>query len=140
MIRGLLALSASPSGFTASQLADHVVGQTALSGYSYGPRQASYDLQKLRAKGLWFGLGKTRRYEASPEALRMLSAVALLQNKVIRPVLASLTGEVTTNEAIIGLRWTSATRPYVKRCSRSFRNWGSPHESTTNLSCYAGTA
>ena len=43
-------------------------------------------------------VGKTRRYEASPEALRTLSAVALLQNKVIRPVLASLTGEVTTNE------------------------------------------
>ena len=98
VIRGLLALSASPGGFTASQLAHHVVGQTALTGYCYGPRQASYDLQKLRAKEIVVRIGQTRRYETSPEALRMLSAVALLQNKVIRPVLASLTGEVTTNE------------------------------------------
>ena len=43
-------------------------------------------------------VGKTRRYEASPEALRTLSAVALLQNKVIRPVLASITGRASTNE------------------------------------------
>ena len=34
VIRGLLALSASPGGFTASQLAHHVVGQTALTEYA----------------------------------------------------------------------------------------------------------
>ena len=98
VIRGLLALSASPGGFTASQLAKHVAGQTALAEYRYGPRQASYDLKKLRGKEMVVRIGKTRRYEASPEALRALSAVALLQNKVIRPVLASVTGGVTTNE------------------------------------------
>ena len=41
---------------------------------------------------------RTRRYEASPEALRTLSALSLLQNKVIRPVSASITGGVTTTE------------------------------------------
>jgi hypothetical protein len=98
VICGLLALSASPGGFTASQLAEHVVEQTALTEYRYSPRQASYDLKKLRGKEMVVRIGKTRRYEASPEALRALSAVALLQNKVIRPVLASVTGGVTTSE------------------------------------------
>jgi hypothetical protein len=98
VVRGLLALSASPGGFTASQLANHVVGQTALTGYCYGPRQASYDLKKLRGRQWCFGSGRPGGVEASPEALRTLNAVALLQNKVIRPVLASITGAATTNE------------------------------------------
>jgi hypothetical protein len=40
-------------------------------------------------------IGKTRRYETSPEALRTLGALVLLQNKVIRPVLASITSGAT---------------------------------------------
>jgi hypothetical protein len=90
VIRAVLALSAWPGGFTASQLARHVVAQTALTQYPYGSRQASYDLKKFRGKQMVVRIAKTRRYEASPEALRALSAVVLLQNKVIQPVLASV--------------------------------------------------
>jgi hypothetical protein len=90
VIRALLALSASPGGFTASQLSSHVVAQTALTPYAYRPRQASYDLKKFRGKQMVVRIGNTRRYEVLPDALMALSALVLLQNKIIKPVLASV--------------------------------------------------
>ena len=100
VIRALLALSSSPGGFTASQLARHVGAQSALTEYAYSSRQASYDMKKFRGKQMVVRVGKSRRYEASPEALRTLSALLLLQDKVMKPVLASVTQpDVTSGPA-----------------------------------------
>jgi hypothetical protein len=46
----VVALSASPDGFTASALADQVRASGDKSVSVYGPRQAAYDLQKLRGQ------------------------------------------------------------------------------------------
>ena len=48
-------------------------------------------MKKFRGKQMVVRIGKSRRYEASPEALRSLSALLMLQEKVMKPVLASVT-------------------------------------------------
>jgi len=50
--RALLALCVRPGGFTASQLAQHVRSQSSGVDSQYGPREAAYDLQKVRGKKL----------------------------------------------------------------------------------------
>jgi len=85
----IIALSASPDGFTASALADQVraLGNQSLS--AYGPRQAAYDLKKLRGKQIVRRIGSTRRYEPLPSGLRAITALLVLRNKAIKPLLAA---------------------------------------------------
>jgi hypothetical protein len=85
----IIALSASPDGFTASALADQVraLGNQSLS--AYGPRQAAYDLKRLRGKQIVRRIGSTRRYEPLPSGLRAITALLVLRNKAIKPLLAA---------------------------------------------------
>jgi len=99
--RALLALSVQPGGFTASQLAQHVRGQTSGVDSLYGPRQAAYDLQKFRGKELVCQMKSGRRYEILPAGLRTISALLLLRDQVLAPLLAS-TAEAHDNFAIAG--------------------------------------
>jgi len=85
----VLALSASPAGFTASDLARQVHSMTGQPESEYGPRRAAYDIKKLRAKGMVYKIGKSRRYETAPEGIRSLTALLVLREKVIRPLLAA---------------------------------------------------
>ena len=87
--RALLALSVRPGGFTASQLAQHVRGQGSGVDSQYGPRQAAYDLQKFRGKKLVCQMKGGRRYETLPAGLRTISALLLLRDQVLAPLLAS---------------------------------------------------
>ena len=43
-------------------------------GQAYQPRQAAYDLKKLRGKKLVSKIGNSRRYEATPEELNAMTA------------------------------------------------------------------
>ena len=85
----VVALSASPDGFTASKLADQVraSGDKSLSGY--GPRQAAYDLKKLRGQQIVRRIGSTRRYDVMPSGLRAITALLVLREKAIKPLLAA---------------------------------------------------
>jgi hypothetical protein len=85
----VLALSTSPAGFTASQLAQKVREMSGQAEADYGPRRAAYDLKKLRGKGMVRKIGSSRRYEPVPEGLRAMTALVVLREKVIRPVLAA---------------------------------------------------
>lgn len=58
----------------------------------YGPRRAAYDLKKLRAKSMVQKVGTSRRYEPNPEGLRAITALVVLREKVIRPLLAASQG------------------------------------------------
>jgi hypothetical protein len=53
----------------------------------YQARHASYDLKKLRGKNLIRQNGR-RYYETSADSLQKITALAILQDKVIKPVLA----------------------------------------------------
>ena len=55
----------------------------------YGPRQAAYDLKKLRGKHIVARIARTRRYEALPSGLRAMTAFIVLRNKAIKPLLAA---------------------------------------------------
>ena len=48
----VLALSTSPAGFTASDLAQKVHAMNGRPKSEYGARRAAYDIKKLRGKGL----------------------------------------------------------------------------------------
>jgi hypothetical protein len=87
-----VALSASPDGFTASALAEQVraFGNKSLS--AYGLRQAAYDLKKLRGKQIVERIGSTRRYEVMPSGLRAITALLVLPEKAIKPLLAAAQG------------------------------------------------
>jgi hypothetical protein len=85
----VLALSASPAGFTSSNLALQIQSTTGKPESAYGPRRAAYDIKKLRAKGMVRKIGKSRRYETIPEGLRSLTALLVLREKIIRPLLAA---------------------------------------------------
>ncbi len=85
----VLALSASPVGFTASDLVRQVHSMTGQPESEYGARRAAYDIKKLRAKGMVSKIGKSRRYEPLPQGLRSLTALLVLREKIIRPLLAA---------------------------------------------------
>jgi hypothetical protein len=65
--QAVIALSASPEGFTASTLADQT---RAFGDRNLSACQAAYDLKKLRGKQIVQRIGATRRYEAIPSGLR----------------------------------------------------------------------
>jgi hypothetical protein len=85
----IIALSASPSGFTASQVAKEVRALSHHTEAEYGPRRAAYDLKKLRGKQVIRRVGKTRRYEPVPQGLKAITALIVLRNKAIKPLLAA---------------------------------------------------
>jgi hypothetical protein len=84
----VLALAAKPGGFTGAELASKVCDLWAVGTSPYTPRQASYDLMKLRGKQLIERVGKTRRYRIHPAGIRPLAGLLIVREKVIKPVLA----------------------------------------------------
>jgi hypothetical protein len=52
------------------------------------PRQASYDLKKLRGKGLVERVAKSRRYAATEPGLRTMAALGIVREQVLKPILA----------------------------------------------------
>ena len=65
--QAVLALSLSPGGFTAPQLAEQVRRLSQHDHSQYGSRRAAYDLKKLRGKQIVCRIGKTARYETIPQ-------------------------------------------------------------------------
>jgi hypothetical protein len=89
VVEALIALSPSPNGFTASDVASRVRALSKQSPSQYGPRHAAYDLKKLRGKHIIRRIGHTRRYEPLPTGLRAMTALVVLRNKAIKPLLAA---------------------------------------------------
>src|SRR6266851_1366772 len=89
VVEAAVALSPSPGGFTASDLAHQVRVLSKQSESEYGPRRAAYDLKKLRGKQIVQRIGHSRRYETVPAGLKALTALVVLRNKAIRPLLAA---------------------------------------------------
>jgi hypothetical protein len=85
----VLALSPSPGGFTASELACQIRSISQQSESEYGPRRAAYDLKKLRGKQIVRRIAKSQRYEIIPDGLKTMTALLVLRNKAIKPLLAA---------------------------------------------------
>jgi hypothetical protein len=89
VVEALIALSPSPNGFTASDLAARVRASSKQTPLQYGPRHAAYDLKKLRGKQIIRRIGHTRRYEPLRTGLRAMTALVVLRNNAIKPLLAA---------------------------------------------------
>ena len=87
VMESVVALSTQPGGFTSGDLAVKAQERLGVSADDYQPRQAAYDLKKLRGKMLVCKIGKSRLYEAPAEGLRTLVALGMLREKVLKPVL-----------------------------------------------------
>ncbi len=87
--QAVLALSAAPGGFTASQLAEQVRRLSRQSQAEYGPRRAAYDLKKLRGKQIVCRVAKTSKYQPIPQGIRAMAALVALRDKAIKPLLAA---------------------------------------------------
>jgi hypothetical protein len=87
VMESVVALSTQPGGFSSGDLAIQVQERLGVSAEDYQPRQAAYDLKKLRGKTLVCKIGKSRLYEAPAEGLRTLVALGMLRDKVLKPVL-----------------------------------------------------
>jgi hypothetical protein len=85
VVEAVIALSPSPNGFTASDIAARVRERCA----PYGPRHAAYDLKKLRGKQIVRRIGHTRPNEPLASGLRAITALIVLRNKAIKPLLAA---------------------------------------------------
>jgi hypothetical protein len=89
VVEAVIALSPSPNGFTASDVAARVCALGNHRRRQYSPRHAAYDLKKLRGKHIVCRVGHTRRYTSLASGLRAITALVVLRNKAIKPLLAA---------------------------------------------------
>ena len=85
VIEAVIGLAAAPQGFRCANLAEKVQN---MAFKDYTPRQAAYDLKKLRGKNLVRKIDNSRRYEPVPEALQNMAVLLILREKVLQPILA----------------------------------------------------
>lgn len=90
VMEALMALAPSPDGFSVSDLALKVRERTGWSEQVYGTRQAAYDLGKIRGKDFVTKVAKSRRYLPTAEGFQTMSALLILREKVLKPVLAGV--------------------------------------------------
>jgi len=88
VLHALCALGASPTGFRIQDLAEKVCEQTGWDATRYARRQAAYDFNKVRGKGLITRIGKTRRYELALTPAATVFAALLLHEQIMTPVLS----------------------------------------------------
>jgi hypothetical protein len=84
----VIGLAAAPQGFRSSEIAAKVRAISGANESEYTARKAAYDLKKLRGKNTVCRIGKSRRYEIVPEGLQAMTALLVLKEKVIKPVVA----------------------------------------------------
>lgn len=87
VLSALPQLSHLPQGFRSQDV--RPVVQAAL-GSDYTPSQATYDLRKLRGKGLVERQSKSRRFRATPEGLRVAVLLSKLRDNILLPLLPPL--------------------------------------------------
>jgi hypothetical protein len=74
-------------------------GKPSTSQQEYGPRHAAYDLKKFRGKGLVRLIGKSRRYEPTPNGLRMISGLMALRERILEPLIRRTVNHESTAPA-----------------------------------------
>lgn len=90
VLSAILSLAYCPHGFTAGDLADRVRSPSGIADSHYDARRAAYDIKKFRGKGLVSRLPNSRRYTVPHPAIRTIAALVILQEKLLRPILAAV--------------------------------------------------
>lgn len=89
----ILYLSAKPGGFTCIDLADKVRASNWQHALTYNRRKASYDMNKLRGKEIIERIPRARRYSCKTTGIETLTALIILREKIIRPIIAGTVGK-----------------------------------------------
>lgn len=84
VMKALIPFSATPGGFTASQLAMKV---SEILGTTYSARQASYDLKKFRGKQLVSRIENSHRYQTHTDGIKKMTSFLVLHEKVLTPLI-----------------------------------------------------
>ncbi len=106
-LAAVTALAAAPNGFTVADLTDKV---HTISGHNhYTVRQAAYDLRKLRGHDLVTKPGRGRRYHVPAHAARTITALLVLRDHVIAPILAGVRSPRLGRKPA---HWTTIDRRY----------------------------
>ena len=90
VMEAVIRLAATPGGIRASMVAEKVRALLGWEEQAYHSWQASYDLRKLRAKGWIRKIGNSHKYEVPPEGLKVMTALLVLREKVIKPILSGV--------------------------------------------------
>jgi hypothetical protein len=88
VVEAVMELAPTPHGFSSTDVAEKVRAMTHADEHTYTSRRAAYDLKKLRGKQIVRKVAQSRRYESVPEGLQTVAGLLVLQEKVIKPVLA----------------------------------------------------
>jgi len=107
VLSAVSSLAVVPDGFTVADLATKV--NRAGVGIDYTARQAAYDLRKLRAKHLVEKPGRGRSYQVPPDAARTITAISVLNDQVIGPIIAGVRSPRNGRKPAA---WTTLDRDY----------------------------
>lgn len=80
-------------GFHNRDLRAHMVDLLGVSSEQYTPSQMSYDLRRLRLKGLIFRPPKSHRYFLTPYGWKLARLFTRLEARVFRPAIAMFTSD-----------------------------------------------
>jgi hypothetical protein len=92
-----------------ADLAAKVHALTGLPEADYTPRQAAYDLRKLRAHNLVIKPGRSRRYQVPPDATRTITAITTLRDRILAPLLGDIRSPRSVHHAH---SWTDLEHDY----------------------------
>ena len=84
-------------GFRNRDLRHHVADLLGVPLAHYTPHQMTYDLRRLRLKGLIFRPPKTNRYFVTPYGWKVARLFSRLEARVFRPAMAM----ITANAAVL---------------------------------------
>jgi len=87
MMEAVIKLAMVPGGLQVAMIAEKTRALLGWDEQAYLSRHASYDLRKLRAKGWVRKIPGTHKYEVLPKGLKIMTALLVLREKIIKPVL-----------------------------------------------------
>jgi len=97
LFAALLRFDLLPQGFRNRELRETVAALCGLSPDDYGAGRMTYDLRRLRLRGIIERIPRTQRYRLTAKGLCVALAYHRTQARVLGPVLsATLDGESTT--------------------------------------------
>ena len=82
-------------GFHNRDLRQHVIALLGVTSQQYTASQMTYDLRRLRLKGLIFRPPKTHRYFLTPHGWKIARLFTRLEARVFRPAIAMFTSDNT---------------------------------------------
>jgi predicted transcriptional regulator len=90
VMKVVVELSTKPGGFTTKDVAVKYAKIAKISDQSYNPRNASYDMRKLEAKGLVERKEKSRKYRITAKGIAMIVATIVIREKIFKPIVAGI--------------------------------------------------